>query len=179
MMIDFERQKSCLLTKLFLSLMHHRKKISMKKSFLLLVCALVYLNVLGQTLEQAKEARAREFHLVIGLTDKAEWKKFILDNYTKALIEKPMQARTVRQGQEGNSSDSKEIKGTIEDKVNMFQRLHDDFGGSKIVSIKPNGENLEMEVSNADLSGVFKFKFDKNKPYLIDGIGVQVEGGGR
>ena len=150
----------------------------MKKTFLSLVVTLLCMNGVAQTMDQTMEKRAREFHRVIGLNDKKQWEKFILENYTKALIEKPMKAKTVTEGQEGNSSDSKEIKGTVEDKVNMFQRLHNDFGGSKIISIKPNGENLEMELSAGDLSGVFKFKFDKNKPFLIDGIGVQVEGGG-
>ena len=150
----------------------------MRKIFLLLVIVFFCKNGFSQELQQTMEKRAREFHRVIGLTDKDQWKKFIQENYTKALIEKPMKAKMVKQGEEGSSSESKEIKGTVEDKVNMFQRLHDDFGGSKIVSIKPNGENLEMELSAGDLSGVFKFKFDKNKPYLIDGLGVQVEGGG-
>ena len=151
----------------------------MKKIHLLFATLLFCMNGFAQTLEQTMEKRGREFHRVIGLTDKEQWKKFIQENYTQTLIEKPMKARTVKQGEEGSSSESKDIKGTIEDKVNMFQRLHNDFGGSKIVSIKPNGENLEMELSAGDLTGVFKFKFDKNKPYLIDGIGVQVEGGGR
>src|SRR6267154_1954807 len=150
----------------------------MKKIHLLLVFLLCYVSGSAQTLEQTMEKRAREFHRVIGLTDKEQWKRFIQENYTKALIEKPMKTKTVKQGEEGNSSDDKEIKGTIEDKANMFQRLHNDFGGSKIISIKPNGENLEMELSAGDLTGVFKFKFDQSKPYLIDGIGVQVEGGG-
>ena len=151
----------------------------MKKVFLFGTIILISINGLAQTLEQTMEKRAREFHRVIGLTDREQWKKFIQDNYTKALIEKPMKAKTVKEGEEGNSSESKEIKGTIEDKVKMFERLHNDFGASKIVSVKPSSEGLEMELSNGDLSGTFKFKFDKNKPYLIDGLGVQVEGGGR
>ncbi len=151
----------------------------MKKVFLFGTIILISINGLTQTLEQTMEKRAREFHRVIGLTDREQWKKFIQDNYTKALIEKPMKAKTVKEGEEGNSSESKEIKGTIEDKVKMFERLHNDFGASKIVSVKPSSEGLEMELSNGDLSGTFKFKFDKNKPYLIDGLGVQVEGGGR
>jgi hypothetical protein len=61
----------------------------------------------------------------------------------------------------------------------MFERLHGDFGGSKIVSIKAAGENLEMVLDGGNLSGTFKFKFDKNKPYLITGLGVNAEGGGR
>ncbi|MBI1767338.1 MAG: hypothetical protein HYR67_03060 [Bacteroidetes bacterium] len=150
----------------------------MKKVFLL--CSiLIGTNGFAQTMEQTMEKRAREFHRVIGLDDKGLWKKFIEENYTKALIEKPMRAKTVKQGEEGQSSESKEIKGTIEDKLKIFQQLHDDFNGAKIVSIKPNGENLEMELSKGDFAGTFKFKFDKNKPYFIDGISIQAEGGER
>ena len=124
----------------------------MKKVFLFGTIILISINGLTQTLEQTMEKRAREFHRVIGLTDREQWKKFIQDNYTKALIEKPMKAKTVKEGEEGNSSESKEIKGTIEDKVKMFERLHNDFGASKIVSVKPSSEGLDMELSNGDLS---------------------------
>ena len=62
----------------------------------------------------------------------------------------------------------------IEDKTGMFQRLHQDFGNSKILSLKPNDEDLEMILeSNAGLKGTFNLKFDKKDPYLIDGIGLR------
>lgn len=149
------------------------------KNILLLIAITGALNSFAQTMEQTMEKRARELHRVIGLNDKEQWKKFVQENYTKALIEKPMRAKVARSDGENSSAESKETKGTLEDKVQMFERLHDDFGGSKIVSIKSDGENLQMELSSGDLSGVFKFKFEKNKPYLIDGIGIDVEGGGR
>lgn len=149
------------------------------KKLLLPIAILICLNGLAQTMEQVMEKRAREFHRVLMLSDKEQWKKFIQENYTKAFIEKRMRAKVARQDGESSSSESKDSNGTIEDKLKMFERLHDDFGGSKITSIKPNGENLQMELSSGDLSGVFKFKFEKNKPYLIDGIGIDVEGGGR
>ena len=58
----------------------------------------------------------------------------------------------------------------------MFQLLHDDFGKSKIISITSGEGKVEMIVKNEDgLSGTFMLKFDKNKPYLIDGFGVEVE----
>lgn len=140
---------------------------------------LISVSSSAQTMEQTMEKRAREFHRVLGLNDKELWKKFIQENYTKALIEKPMRSKVARQDGESSTSESKEANGTLEDKVKMFERLHNDFGGSKIISVKPIGENLEMEVSNGDMSGVFKFKFEKNKPHLIDGLGIQAEGGGR
>jgi hypothetical protein len=36
------------------------------------------------------EKRAQEFHGVINLNDKQEWIKFIKENYTQALIDKPV-----------------------------------------------------------------------------------------
>ena len=149
------------------------------KKLLLPVAILICLNGLAQTMEQTMEKRVREFHRVLMLSDKEQWKKFIQENYTKAFIEKRMRAKVARQDGESSSSENKDSNGTIEDKLKMFERLHDDFGGSKITSIKPSGENLQMELSSGDLSGVFKFKFEKSKPYLIDGIGIDVEGGGR
>jgi hypothetical protein len=149
------------------------------KTTLLLWTALTVTHSLAQTMEQSMEKRAREFHRVIGLTDKEQWKKFIQENYTKSLIEKPMRAKTMRQDDQSASSETKDIKGTLEDKIAMLERIHNDFGGSKIASIKPNGENLEMKLDNGDMSGVFNFKFEKEKPYLISGLGISVEAGRR
>jgi hypothetical protein len=36
-----------------------------------------------------------------------------------------------------------------------------------------------MVLSNAELSGSFNLKFTATKPYLIDGVGVQVNAGNR
>ncbi len=56
----------------------------------------------------------------------------------------------------------------------MFARLHEEFSGSKIVSIKPEGDKVEMVLNNGDgLTGTFKLRFEKTKPYLIDGIGIE------
>jgi len=109
----------------------------MKKLYFV-IAILASVNGFAQTIEKVMEQRAREFHRVMGLSDKEQWKKFIQENYSKAMIERQMKAKTTRNGDGNTSSDSKEIKGTIDDKLAMFQRLHDDFGGSKIVSIKPN-----------------------------------------
>ena len=58
----------------------------------------------------------------------------------------------------------------------MFERLHNDLGASKIASIKSEGETLKMSLENSvGMSGTFQLKFDKNKPYLIDGLGIQAE----
>jgi len=124
------------------------------------------------------EKRAREMHRVIGLDDKQQWIKFVKENYTQALIDK-QQTMKVQSNEDGKVSSSKqEINEAdkLEAKAKMFARLHEDFGGSKIVSIKPDGNKLEMVLNNGEgLIGTFKLLFDKNKPYLIEGIGIQAE----
>lgn len=144
-----------------------------------LLLTLMFVVIIFPTLAQevtVMEKRAREMHRVICLDDKQQWIKFIKENYTQALIDK-QQTMKVQSNENGNVSTSKEkIKESdkLEAKAKMFARLHEDFGGSKIVSIKPEGNKLEMILNNGDgLIGTFKLLFDKNKPYLIDGIGIE------
>jgi hypothetical protein len=148
----------------------------MKKLILLFVLATSY-QCFSQTIEQEMEKKAREFHRVIGLSDKQQWKKFIQENYAKSFIERPMKTKVSEQDGGSASATTTDIQGTIEDKVQMLERLHGDFGDSKIGSIKTTGETLEMVLDGADISGAFKFKFEKTKPYLISGIGVNAESG--
>jgi hypothetical protein len=118
-------------------------------------------------------------HRVICLSDKDQWRKFIKENYTQALIDKPMREQISRSNDGDATSDKKEIGNNLEGKVSMFERLHNDFGGSKISSIKSSGDKLEMILTNAEINGTFSFKFTSTKPYLIDGVGVQAEAGMR
>lgn len=122
------------------------------------------------------EKRAREMHRVLNINDKQEWIKFIKENYTQALIDK-QQTMKVQSNENGSVSTSKEEMkeaDKLEAKAKMFARLHEDFSGSKIVSIKSKAENLEMVLNNGDgLIGTFKLRFEKIKPYLIDGIGIE------
>jgi hypothetical protein len=132
-----------------------------------------------ESIQQVKEKRAREMHRVIGLDDKEQWKKFMKENYTQTLIDKPMRAvaETSDNGttKTASTEPSKQAD-NLEAKTAMFQRLHEDFGKSKIISIKSGDENLEMIVkSDNGLSATFILKFDKNKPYLIDGLGIEVQ----
>lgn len=149
------------------------------KNVILLLAIVVGFPSFSQTMEKEMEKRAREFHRVIGLNDKGQWKKFIQENYAKSLIEKPMRQKVSRQDNESTSSETTDTKGTLEDKVQMFERLHNDFGDSKIASIKTNEQNLEMVLNGAGMSGTFKLSFDKAKPYLISGLGINIESGGR
>lgn len=135
--------------------------------------------IFSQTLAQEvtiMEKRARELHRVINLNDKQTWIKFIQENYTQALIDRPMTAK-VQTNDGGSVTRAKEeLKDAdkIEAKAKMFARLHEDFSGSKIVSIKPEGDKLEMVLNNGDgLTGTFTLRFEKTKPYLIDGIGIE------
>ena len=122
------------------------------------------------------EKRAHEMHRVINLSDKQEWIKFIKENYTQALIDK-QQTMKVQSNENGNVSTSREemnLDDKLEAKAKMFARLHEDFSGSKIVSIKSREENLEMVLNNDDgLIGTFKLRFEKSRPYLIDGIVIE------
>ena len=120
------------------------------------------------------EKRAREFHRVIGLDDKEQWKKFIAENYSQTLIDKPMKS-VVKTSDQNTVEAAPKRSGSIEEKTGVFQRLHQDFGNSKILSLKPRDENLEMILeSSAGLNGVFNLTFDKKAPYLIDGIAIEV-----
>ena len=147
----------------------------MKTLFGLLIVTALSMDVWAQPMDKTMEKRAREMHRVIGLNSKDEWKKFISENYTKALIDKPMQAivASADSGQPASTSETKS-GGNLDAKAAMFERLHDDFGGSKISSIKVTGEKLEMVLDNGDMAGTFLLKFSKEKPYLIDGLGVEV-----
>jgi hypothetical protein len=144
-----------------------------------LLLILIAFIVVSPTLVQEAsimEKRAREMHRVISLDDKQQWIKFIKENYTQALIDK-QQTMKVQSNENGSVSTSKEEMkeaDKLEAKAKMFGRLHEDFGGSKIISIKSKEENLEMVLNNGDgLIGTFKLRFEKNKPYLIDGIGIE------
>jgi hypothetical protein len=152
----------------------------MRKISTFLLFSLIWFGATAQeTMQQVIEKRAREMHRVIGLTDKEQWKKFIMENYSQALIDKPMRSQVSRNQGSESTAEKKEIPGNLEEKVNLYQRLHNDFGGSKISSIKPNGEKLEMVLSGGDLTGTFNLTFSTTKPYLIEGVGVQVEAGNR
>ncbi len=145
-------------------------------TLIILLLSLFFNSLAQESMATVMEKRAREMHRVINLSDKQEWIRFIKENYTQALIDK-QQTMKVQSSENGNTSSSKEeIKEAdkLEAKAKMFARLHQDFSGSKIISIKSKEENLDMILDNGDgLIGTFKLRFDKNKPYLIDGLGIE------
>lgn len=125
-------------------------------------------------LTKTMEKRAREMHRVIGLDNKAEWKKYIQENYSQSLIDKPI--RAVRDNGEGAAQNSSPAKDddALQAKINMFQMLHQDFGNSSILSLKTEAEKAVMVLQNEQgMVGTFTLTFDKLSPYLIAGMGVE------
>lgn len=137
-----------------------------------LVALVVTTVAFGQdSMEKVIEARAREMSRVITLNDPEAWKKFVRENYTKALIEKPMQAKRDTGGGGGASATSQ--PGTVESKAKMFEMLHQDFGSGNVTSLTIAGSEVKMVITSYDLRCTFTLRFAKEKPYLIDGIGVE------
>jgi len=141
--------------------------------FLALVFTCISLSAFSQD-ASIMEKKARELHRVIGLDDKAQWTKFVKENYTAALIAKPINGKVNANGTETSLSEATKASNDVEAKANLLGRLHQDFGDSKIVSIKPVEDKLDMVLStDSGLMGTFSLKFDKNN--LIDGFGVRAE----
>lgn len=147
----------------------------MKATFIFSLLITASSFVLAQDgLTKTMEKRAREMHRVIGIDSKAEWKKYILENYSQSLIDKPM--RAIRDNGEGSAQNSSSEKSgdNVEAKTNMFKMLHQDFGNSSILSIKTEAEKAIMILQNEQgMLGTFTFTFDKQAPCLIAGIGVE------
>ena len=150
----------------------------MKKIIALVVLLIACFTGFAQdSMEKVMEKRAKEMHRVISLTDKEQWKKFIKENYTQTLIDRPMQAKvqTSENGKTATSTSETKSADNLEAKTQMFQRLHNDFGNSKILSMKPTVEKMEMVLKNEmGMVGTFSLKFEKATPYKIDGLGIEV-----
>jgi adenylosuccinate synthase len=149
----------------------------MKKIFFFYLLSFICFSVSAQDSgEKIMERRAREMMRVISLSDKEQWKKFVKENCTQAFIDKTMKAKVATSDNNNETtSTTTESADKLEAKAAMFARLHQDFGTGKITSLKAEGENVVMVVNDAELRGTFKLKFEKAKPYLIDGLGIEVE----
>jgi hypothetical protein len=148
------------------------------KTLLLLFIAAISIVAKAQTPSEQMEKRAREMHRVILLSDKDAWRKFIKENYTQTLIDKPMRQSVQTSEDMGSGASTKTQTSTadnLEAKVGMYARLHEDFKNSKITSIKPVTDGVEMTAETPEgMMGVFTLRYDKNSN-LIDGLGIQVE----
>jgi hypothetical protein len=121
------------------------------------------------------EKRAREMQRVIRLDDKIAWEKFVRENYSQALIDKPMRAQVSSSVDGATPKTESKTANSIQEKAMMFQRLHSDFGDSKIISLTPKGDDIDMVLEGLDgLRGTFSLKFQPNEPHLIDNLGVNV-----
>ncbi len=146
----------------------------MKKHILfILLYGATTLGMAQETKEAIMEKRAREMHRVLGIDDPAQWRKFIQENYTQTLIDKPMRATVQSDGGDVSKSESNSAN-NLEEKTKIFQRLYDDFGQGKILSLKTKGDNVEMVIAGEmGLKGTFKLNFDPAKPHLISGLGIE------
>jgi hypothetical protein len=152
----------------------------MKRLILFAAIVALTLPVAAQeTADATMEKRAREMHRVIGVDDKEQWKTFMRENYTQALIDKPMKIVVDTSDGSSGSSGAQTID-KLDAKAAMYQRLHEDFGKSKLTSIKTTDGKVEMVVQNDDgVRATFILTFTKAKPYLIDGIGIEVQDEGQ
>jgi hypothetical protein len=147
----------------------------MKKLFLF-ICFFAFAGAIGLDKRQTTmEKRAKELHRVMGLNEKEKWKTFMLENYSKSLLERPVKS-TINTSEEGSTtSTSATTADKLEEKLKMFERLHQDFGSSKVVSMKTVNERIEMILENTSgLKGNFSIAFEKQSPFLIDGINIQI-----
>ena len=149
----------------------------MKNLFLICSCFAIVSAFAQETKQATMEKRARELHRVMGLNDKEQWKKFMNENYTKSFLERPV--KTSVKTTEKETSSSASVTSTadkLEDKLKVFERLHDNFANSKIISLKPVDEKIEMIIENeSHMKGTFSIAFENKKPYLIDGIRAEMD----
>lgn len=127
-----------------------------------------------KTLEQ----RARDFHQAIAVNDKTVWRKYMLGNFTQALIERPMRAKVVTTENDNTSSSSttSSTNTQIKAKLAMFEQLHRDFGKGKITNVKTQGDLVEMTIhTETGLTGVFRLDAEPKSPWLIDRMAIEVE----
>lgn len=137
-----------------------------------LFLAFLSVSLYAQDATTTMEKRAREMARVISVNDPALWKKFVQENYTQALIDKPMRATVDENGSSTTITDSESTN--LDAKAKFFERLHTDFGDHDLVSIGTKDHQVEMILlSGQGLRGTFKLTFEKTKPYLISGLGIE------
>lgn len=147
------------------------------KNVLLIIGCLTIASAFAQNSKHVTmEKRARELHRVLGLNDKEQWKKFMKENYTKSMIDRPAKSNVETTKESSGSGGARTTTEQLEEKTKVFERLHSDFGKSKIVSLKPVNEKIDMILEDASgLKGNFTLMFENKSPYLIDGIRAEIE----
>lgn len=134
---------------------------------------LLTLVMLQDNPEQVMEKRAREMARVILVNDSNQWKKFVQENYTQTLIDKPMRAQ-IQTSDNGSTSSGSQTANNLDAKAAIFEQLHQDFGQGQVTSVKVKDNKAEMIIlSPGGMRGTFKLTFETTKPYLINGLGIE------
>jgi hypothetical protein len=152
----------------------------MRKLISILVISFITFQSHAQEgMEKAMEGRAKEFYKTLGKSDLEEYKKFMKENYTKSFLEKPVKVNRQTSGdgpQDDPSQNGSKTLSDLDARAKMFLQLHQDFGESKLVSLKRQENKMVMVLSaTSGLTGTFTLTYEKNKPFLIEGLGVQAE----
>ena len=147
------------------------------KNLLLVICCLTIAGAFAQNSKQSvMENRARELHRTLGVSDKEQWKKFMKENYTKSMLERPVKSTVETSDTESSSTKGTSTADRLEEKLRIFETLHNNFKNSKILSLKPVNEKVEMVIENPSKGkATFSITFENKQPYLIDGIRAEVE----
>jgi len=122
--------------------------------FAFLILVMIFpITSFGQEKDQTMEKRAKGIHEALKSADKKVWENFIKENYSDKLLEKY----------------------PVSKHIDMFQRLHTDFGDSKILSLKPSDTKFLMVVERKSDGHRVTFELisAKDKPYKIDGFGIE------
>lgn len=146
----------------------------MKRHLIFILVTLSASAYAQESMESVMEKRGRELIRVIGIDDKETWRTFIKENYTQQLIDKPMRAKV--ETSNGSSTTSETTPGNnLEGKVAIYERLHQDIGKGKIISLKRTDNKLDIEVKGESAGNItFGLTFLKEAPYLVDGFSVQI-----
>lgn len=149
----------------------------MKKLFLFILACLFMSMAFAQDSKSAMEKRSRDLCTAINSTNEKDWIKYIEENFSPALIKKPMkkQVQVSEQGDVSKSSGStSEAEGTVQQKAQMFRQLHTDFTNAKIISIKAEDHKVTMTIESRDgLRGKFNLGFEKDTN-LIEALGIEI-----
>jgi hypothetical protein len=68
---------------------------------------------------------------------------------------------------------------SLEERAQMFKRLRGDFGTMKVTKVlKASATEVQLLIPNKEgIEATFTFSFSADKPFLISGIGVEIDRG--
>ena len=130
--------------------------INMKKAILFSLMIVGFsVSIFAQTsASDAAEQRARAYVAVIGANDRAGWRKFISENYSKTALERmPLEAR-----------------------LNTYARIYDENRGFTIQNVrktKPNEVALDLTGNLNGLGLELTFMVEEGSPFYLTGIMIR------